>query len=109
MQSIGPEEERSVNVDDLVLVSIDDHVVEPRDMFDRHVPERWRRDAPTSVMNDDGIERWVFQGKESASGSLNAVVGWPKEDWGLDPTTYAEMRPGAYDVAERVRDMNHNG
>ena len=98
-----------MNVDDLVLVSIDDHVVEPRDMFDRHVPERWRGEAPKSVMNDGGIERWVFQGEESASGSLNAVVGWPKEEWGLDPTTYAEMRPGAYDVAERVRDMNHNG
>jgi predicted TIM-barrel fold metal-dependent hydrolase len=27
----------------------------------------------------------------------------------MDPTTYAEMRPGAYDVDERVRDMDHNG
>ena len=27
----------------------------------------------------------------------------------MDPTTYAEMRPGAYDINERVRDMNHNG
>jgi predicted TIM-barrel fold metal-dependent hydrolase len=40
---------------------------------------------------------------------LNAVVSWPKEEWGFDPTTYAEMRPGAYDVHERVRDMNRNG
>ena len=27
----------------------------------------------------------------------------------MDPTTYAEMRPGAYDIDERVRDMNRNG
>ena len=40
---------------------------------------------------------------------LNAVVGWPKEEWGIDPTTYAEMRPGAYDIHERIRDMNRNG
>ena len=45
----------------------------------------------------------------SGSGSLNAVVGWPKDEWGMDPTTYSEMRPGAYDVHERVRDMNRNG
>ena len=79
--------------------SIDDHVIEPRDMFARHVPDRWKDQAPRSVMNDQGIERWVFQGVESGSGSLNAVVGWPKEDWGMDPTTYSEMRPGAYDIA----------
>jgi predicted TIM-barrel fold metal-dependent hydrolase len=98
-----------VTVGDMILVSIDDHVIEPRNMFENHVPERWKDDAPRSVMNEDGIERWQFDGSESGSGSLNAVVGWPKEDWGMDPTTYAEMRPGAYDVHERVRDMDHNG
>ncbi len=98
-----------MNVADMILISIDDHVIEPRDMFVGHVPDRWRDQAPRSVMNDQGIERWVFQGVESTSGSLNAVVGWPKQDWGMDPTTYSEMRPGAYDIKERVRDMDHNG
>ncbi len=98
-----------MDFDRMILVSIDDHVIEPRDMFDDHVPGRWKDQAPKSVVNDQGIERWQFQGTESGSGSLNAVVGWPKEDWGMDPTTYAEMRPGAYDVHERVRDMNRNG
>jgi predicted TIM-barrel fold metal-dependent hydrolase len=98
-----------VQVGEMILVSIDDHVIEPRDMFVDHVPARWKDEAPQVVMNDQGMERWVFQGVESGSGSLNAVVGWPKEDWGMDPTTYAEMRPGAYDVGERVRDMDHNG
>jgi predicted TIM-barrel fold metal-dependent hydrolase len=98
-----------MNVEGMILISIDDHVIEPRDMFDNHVPARWRDRAPKSVVSDQGIERWVFQGIESGSGSLNAVVGWPKKDWGMDPTTYAEMRPGAYDIEERVRDMDHNG
>jgi hypothetical protein len=30
----------SMNVDDMVLVSIDDHIIEPADMFERHMPER---------------------------------------------------------------------
>jgi len=93
----------------MILVSIDDHVIEPRDMFDAHVPARWKDQAPRSVVNEQGIERWRFEGIESGSGSLNAVVGWPKKDWGMDPTTFAEMRPGASDVHERVRDMNRNG
>jgi predicted TIM-barrel fold metal-dependent hydrolase len=98
-----------VTPEDMILVSIDDHVVEPRDMFERHVPERWKDQAPRIVEGDDGIERWVFQDQTAGSMGLNAVVGWPKEEWGMDPTTYAEMRPGAYDVDERIRDMNRNG
>ncbi len=98
-----------MQAEDLILVSIDDHVIEPRDMFDRHVPARWKDEAPKSVMGDDGIESWVFQGVASGSSGLNAVVTWPKEEWGMDPSTYSEMRPGAYDIHERVRDMNHNG
>ena len=98
-----------MQLEDMILVSCDDHVIEPPDMFERHVPDRWRDQAPRSVLGDDGIERWWFQGVASGSGSLNAVVGWPKEEWGMDPTTFAEMRPGAYDIDERIRDMNRNG
>jgi predicted TIM-barrel fold metal-dependent hydrolase len=95
--------------EDLILVSIDDHVVEPRDMFERHVPGRWRDAAPRMVTGDDGLERWVFGDLVAGSIGMNAVVGWPKEQWGFDPTTLAEMRPGAYDVDARVRDMDVNG
>ena len=78
-----------MQAEDLILVSIDDHVIEPRDMFDRHVPARWKDEAPKSVMGDAGIESWVFQGVASGSSGLNAVVTWPKEEWGMDPSTYS--------------------
>ncbi len=93
----------------MILVSIDDHVVEPRDMFDAHVPERYRDQAPKSIMDENGYEKWWFQGVASASSSLNCVVGWPNEEWGMNPSTFSEMRPGSYDIHERVRDMNRNG
>jgi predicted TIM-barrel fold metal-dependent hydrolase len=38
-----------------------------------------------------------------------AVASWPKEEWGYDPVGFAEMRPGCYDVHERIRDMDVNG
>jgi predicted TIM-barrel fold metal-dependent hydrolase len=93
----------------MTLVSIDDHVIEPRDMFENHVPAKWKDLAPKITEGEDGLERWFFGDQVGGSVGLNAVVGWPKEQWGLDPTTFAEMRPGAYDVNERVRDMNRNG
>ena len=98
-----------MRVEDLILVSIDDHVIEPRDMFDNHVPARYRDEAPKSIMDESGFENWWFQGHASTSVSLNAVVGWPNEEWGMNPSTFAEMRPGCYDVHQRVRDMNRNG
>ena len=33
---------------------------------------------------------------------LNAVAGRPPEEYGIDPTSFAEMRAGCYDVHERV-------
>ena len=98
-----------MHVDDLILVSIDDHVVEPPDMFDRHAPAKYRDRVPHIIIGDDGNEKWVFEGQQIGSMGLNAVVSWPKEEWGFDPIGFAEMRPGAYDIHERVRDMNRNG
>jgi predicted TIM-barrel fold metal-dependent hydrolase len=98
-----------MRVEDMILVSIDDHVIEPRNMFEQHVPQRYKDQAPKSIMDENGFEKWWFQGVCSGSTSLNAVVGWPNEEWGLNPSTFAEMRPGTYDVNERVRDMNRNG
>jgi predicted TIM-barrel fold metal-dependent hydrolase len=40
---------------------------------------------------------------------LNAVVGRPPEDYGMEPTAFDQLRRGTYDVHERVRDMNVNG
>ena len=38
-----------MKVEDLILVSIDDHVVEPPDMFDRHAPAKYRDRVPHIV------------------------------------------------------------
>ncbi len=32
-----------MNLDDMILVSIDDHMIEPPDMFEHHVPKKWAR------------------------------------------------------------------
>ena len=40
---------------------------------------------------------------------MAATVGWPTEEWGFNPGSYSELRPGCFDVHERVRDMDANG
>jgi predicted TIM-barrel fold metal-dependent hydrolase len=98
-----------MNDEDLVLVSVDDHIIEPREMFDAHIPERYRDRAPRVLTADDGSEYWLFEDERAAYMGLNAVAGCPPEEYGLNPTRYDQMRKGCYDVNERVRDMNANG
>jgi predicted TIM-barrel fold metal-dependent hydrolase len=40
---------------------------------------------------------------------LNAVVGRPRDEYGMEPTSYEQLRKGTYDVNARVEDMNANG
>lgn len=99
-----------MRMDDMILVSIEDHMVEPPDMYKNHVPAKWRDDVPKVVRNEQGVDQWEFQGeKTSTTFGMNAVVGWPRREWGFHPGTYAELRPGCFDVHQRVRDMNANG
>ena len=98
-----------MNLEDMILVSIDDHMIEPPDMFEHHVPKKWADEAPR-VVHEGGVDQWEFQGeKTSTPFGMAATVGWPREEWGFNPGTYSELRPGCFDVHERVRDMDANG
>jgi predicted TIM-barrel fold metal-dependent hydrolase len=100
----------SMQMDDMILVSIDDHFIEPPDMFENHVPAKYKDLVPKVVRNENGVDEWVFQGtKTSTPFGMAATVGWPKSEWGFNPGSYSELRPGCFDVHERVRDMNANG
>jgi predicted TIM-barrel fold metal-dependent hydrolase len=101
-----------MRMEDLILVSVDDHIVEPPSMTEfirDHVPARFKERAPRVIRREDGTDAWLIEGQEIRTFGLNAVAGRPKEDWGADPDTFDQVRPGAYDVHERVRDMNVNG
>jgi predicted TIM-barrel fold metal-dependent hydrolase len=98
-----------VNIDDMILVSVDDHVVEPPDMFDNHLPARFKDLAPKVVQADDGSDVWLYEGQQLPNIGLNAVAGKPQEEYGIDPTTFAEMRRGCYDIHARIRDMDAGG
>ena len=95
--------------EDLILVSVDDHVVEPPTLFDNHLPAKWKDAAPRSIRKDDGTDVWVFEGNEIPNIGLNAVAGRPPEEYNIEPTSYDMIRKGCFDIHERVLDMNRNG
>jgi predicted TIM-barrel fold metal-dependent hydrolase len=98
-----------IRADDLILISVDDHIAEPAGMFDAHVPDRYRDQAPRVVTDERGFQQWWYGDRKGRNLGLNAVAGKPAEMFNVNPQRYDEMRPGCYDVRERVRDMSAGG
>ena len=73
------------------------------------MPTKFADDAPRVIRRDDGSEVWTFNGAIVPNIGLNAVAGRPREEYGVEPTAFDEMRPGCYDIHERVKDMNAGG
>jgi predicted TIM-barrel fold metal-dependent hydrolase len=98
-----------VNADELILVSVDDHLIEPPGLFEDAMPRAYADRAPRMVVKEDGTYVWRFEGEEIANIAINAVAGRPGEEWGIEPTSLDELRPGTYDVHERIKELNANG
>lgn len=48
-----------MQMDDFVPVYVDDHLVEPPDMFEGHIPDKYKEDVPKLVKREDGTDAWV--------------------------------------------------
>lgn len=94
---------------EMILISVDDHIVEPPNLFDNHVSARYRHLAPRVHTFANGEERWLFDGKLLPNFAPSAVAGRKREELGAEATKYSQMRKGVYDVHARVEDMNANG
>ena len=73
------------------VISVDDHLVEPPNMFDGRLPAKYQELAPELVDQPDGSQAWEFDGKTYLQVGLNAVAGRPKEDWSLEATSFDEF------------------
>jgi predicted TIM-barrel fold metal-dependent hydrolase len=98
-----------MHADDLILISVDDHLVEPPNLFENHIPEKYRDRAPFVRTTRDGSDVWMFEGAKIPNIGLNAVAGRPKEEYGIEPTAFDEIRPGCWNIDERIKDMNAGG
>jgi len=111
-----------------MIVSVDDHVVEPAHVWSRWLPERFRDLGPRverrglaglrmvgpAVYEHEFDDRappcdiWFYEDLVVPLKRHIAAVGFDRDDMTLSPITYDEMRDGCYDPRARVADMTMN-
>ena len=111
-----------------LIVSVDDHVVEPAHLWQTWLPERFRARGPRSERRGIGSMRhvgggayeqtfdpegpqadcWVYEDLVYINKRHVAAVGFERDDMTMSPITYDEMRPGCYDPKARLEDMDLN-
>jgi predicted TIM-barrel fold metal-dependent hydrolase len=91
------------------VISVDDHLVEPAEMFEGRLPRRLRKLAPRVIETELGNEVWEFDGARYADGAAVAVAGRRPETVTSDPLRFEHMRRGCWDIHARIDDMDING
>jgi len=108
------------------IVSVDDHVIEPPHLWQRWLPAKHRergphveRDGCTArwvdgnqlfVKGGDGpqMDWWVYEDFAWCHQMLNACAGYDPSEWWMGPIRFDQMRPGCFDPAARLADMDRS-
>jgi predicted TIM-barrel fold metal-dependent hydrolase len=107
------------------IISVDDHVVEPPDLWTARLPKRYLDRAPRVVRDsarfhfeggvfsyekgvDDGepCDWWLYDDLVYPFPKLSAAIGF--DDLDVTPTTFDEIRPGCWIQKDRLDDMDAN-
>ena len=91
------------------IISVDDHLTEPADVFIKRFPAKLRDQAPQLVEQPDGSMQWAYKGRLYADNGLSVVAGRPRAEWTEDVLNLDEMRRACWDVDLRVADMDLDG
>jgi predicted TIM-barrel fold metal-dependent hydrolase len=109
------------------IVSLDDHVVEPPDVWTKRLPAKYRDVGPHIVMappgtpvldggtyreapgtEGDPVAWWFYEDQQYSVKRLIAAAGYPAEEIGFDAITFDQMRPGCWQPQARLDDMTMN-
>ena len=110
------------------IVSLDDHVVEPPDVWTTRLPAKYRDIGPHVVMAPAGhadprrrhatarrpgtdgpdVAWWFYEDQQYSVKRLIAAAGYPPDEIGFDGITFDEMRPGCWQPQARLDDMTMN-
>jgi predicted TIM-barrel fold metal-dependent hydrolase len=105
------------------LFSVDDHVIEPADLWSSRVPEKLRDQAPR-VVERNGRDVWLYEGKifptiaygvdaDRFEISASSVPSGPVDTsdgmnrWRI--MRFENLKPSCYQPAQRARDLQSNG
>jgi predicted TIM-barrel fold metal-dependent hydrolase len=94
------------------VMSADDHIIEPPDLWIDRVPARYRERCPR-IVEVDGRQAWLYEGEVVyiPMGSCRPLPGFPPTGFPPAPGSarFDEIRPGCYDPTERIKDMDIDG
>jgi predicted TIM-barrel fold metal-dependent hydrolase len=90
------------------IVSVDDHVIEPPNVWVDRLPKKYRDIGPRLVETERGAV-WLFEDKEIATSGLSVAAGKRRDEFTPEPLPFSEMRPAAYDPVARLVDMDRAG
>jgi hypothetical protein len=92
-----------------IIFSVDGHMVEPPDILDNRLPAKFADQAPKIIDTENGGQAWLWLDRVLPNVGLDAVVGRPQQELTLEPTRFEYMRPGTWNIHERVKDMDIDG
>src|SRR5262245_19989300 len=94
------------------VIDADGHVLEPVDMFEKYMDPAYRDRAPRLIVDGDGKERLLVEGRILGSPKgLGALGGVGARQGVIDDGTmrYVEGRKGGFDPHARIVDMDLDG
>jgi predicted TIM-barrel fold metal-dependent hydrolase len=92
----------------LDLISVDDHIIEPRNVWSDRLPLKYREQGP-KVIEIEKVEHWVFEGQTQRVKRLDAAAGKSFSELDKRAVGFSDMRPGCYDPRARLKDMDLDG
>jgi predicted TIM-barrel fold metal-dependent hydrolase len=90
------------------LISADSHVVEPPDLFERHLPAGLRQRAPKPGVVG-GAVCWLVEGADPVPLPASTITGSGWRHPGRAPSSFAEVLPALYDPSQRIVAQDADG
>jgi predicted TIM-barrel fold metal-dependent hydrolase len=96
-------------VTDYRIVSADAHILEPTNIWETWLPQKYQDIAPKLVKDADGGDAWQFAGLDPDPIGLVSTPGKAYDEFKWTGVTYDEARPGCYNGDERIKDLDLDG
>jgi len=93
-----------------LIIDADAHILEPPDIWTQWLASKYQDQAPQLGKDRAGGDGWLLPGHANADPiGLVATPGMPWDQFRWFGVTYEEARPGCYDGAARLADMDADG
>lgn len=91
------------------VIDADTHILEPPNIWKKHLPGQFRRYAPKLVKDHEGGDAWDHGTGSPDPIGLVSTPGKRFEEFRWFGVKYADIRPACFNGKERVKDMDIEG